>query len=185
MKKSVIFIVIVFAFISCKNQSELSNLFDCRTSNLENSKSISDFNKNFKLNIPINWKSELYYNEFQSEIFTADTTKQLSESFILDTSFNNGNLTFDTIFYQKTDSILKSNNLEMVNSGSIQFKNKPAFWYLVKGEKKGFEFHQFNILVKNSNNNYFTANSDIYGNKNINSRICETISLLNTVEFLQ
>lgn len=144
-----------------------------------------DFNKNFKLNIPTNWKTDLYYDKYQSEIFTADTTKQLTSTYILDASFNLGKLTFDTAFYQKTDAILQASNLKKVNFGTIQFKSKPAYWYLSEGTKNNFNYQQFNLAVQLSENTFFNAYVAIYGNEKINERLCESISILETIEFLQ
>jgi hypothetical protein len=163
----------------------LDQIFNCNNIDLTDTKNISDFNKNFKLDIPISWNTALYYNSYQSEIFTADTTKQLTESFIFDVSFNLGELNFDDNFYKKTDSILTANNLQIVKSGNHRFQEMPAYWYLVKGSKRGFTFHQFNLMVKNTPNAYFKAYSEIYGDEHINERICESIGLLKNIEFLE
>ncbi len=185
MKNSIVFIFVIFLFFGCKNQSELSETFKCKSSKLSNLETYSDFKQNFKISIPNNWNTELYYDEFQSEIFTADTTKQLSETYILDASFNYGNLEINKAFYLKTDSILAVSNLQKVKGETIQFKSKPAYWYLVSGTKKGFTYHQFNLMVKLSKETYFTAYSEIYGTDKVDERICESISLLDKIEFLQ
>ena len=185
IKNIFIFIVALVSFLSCSNQSELSKKYACNVSEIENSKTILDFNKNFKLTISSNWKTTLYFSEFESEVFTADTLKQLTESFILGTSFNLGTLNFNDDFQKKTDSILASNNLQLINSGKELFKSKPAYWYVAKGKKNGFMYHQFNLITKQSENTYFNAYSEIYGEENITERICETISILEKIEFLQ
>ena len=185
MKNFIISVLIVLAFCGCSKRSELSDIFNCKTKKLEDTKNISDFKKNFRLDIPISWKTELYYNSFQSEIFTADTTKQLTESFIFDVSFNLGELDFNDTFYKRTDSIITANNLQIIKSGNQPFQKMPAYWYLVKGTKKGFPFHQFNLMVKNSSNAYFSAYSEIYGDAHINERICESLGLLENIEFLE
>lgn len=185
MKYLLILSIITFTFFSCSKHSELAKTFDCNTTNLNNLITISDFKNNFKISIPNNWKTNLYYDNYQSEIFTADTIKQLSETYILDMSFNYGNLLFNDSFHKKTDSLLTSSNLQKIKSNAIQFQNKPAYWYVVKGTKNGFNYHQFNLIVINSENTYFTANSEIYGNNHIEERICESISILDKIEFLQ
>ena len=40
-------------------------------------------------------------------------------------------------------------------------------------------------IVKISENTYFSAYSEIYGNNNIDKRICESISLLESIQFLE
>ncbi|MCF6167067.1 hypothetical protein [Lutibacter sp.] len=185
MKKILISIVICVQLFSCANQSELSKKYSCPSDKLEKYSSISDFNKNFKLDIPTIWKTELYFDKFQSEIFTADTTKQLTKSLILVASFSTGTLNFDAPFYRKVDSILLKNNLQIIDSGNQPYQSKPTYWYVAKGVKNGFSYHQFNLTTKRSENTYFNVYSEIYGDNNINDRICETISILNKVEFLQ
>jgi len=185
MKNFIFSIVVTFLFLSCSNQSELSKKYACNVTEINNPNTITDFNKNFKLTISSNWKTTLYFNKFESEIFTADTLKQLTESFILGTSFNLGALNFNDDFYKKTDSILASNNLQLINSGKQSFQSKPTYWYVVKGVKNGFTYHQFNLTTKQSENTYFNAYSEIYGEDNITERICETISILEKIEFLQ
>ena len=183
--KNTIVIIVLFLFLSCSNQSKLSKKYNCNSTKIENIKTIIDFKKNFKLIIPTNWKTKLYYSEYESEIFAADTLKQLTESFILGASFNYGTLNFDASFHKKTDSILTKNNLLIINSGNQSFQSKPAYWYVAKGLKNGFTYHQFNLTVKQSENTYFNAYSEIYGDNKITERICETISILEKIEFLQ
>ncbi|WP_157961096.1 hypothetical protein [Lutibacter citreus] len=185
MKHTLIILLSIFILVGCKNQSELSKLYNCKTGNIKNTIAISDFKENFNISIPNSWKTNLYYDKNQSEIFAADTTKQLTETYIIDAAYNYGSLTFNNSFYKKTDSILKASNLKKVNSGTILFKEKPAYWYLSKGKKKGFDFHQFNLIVKTSKNAFFTSYCEIYGTTNIESRICESISIIDNIEFLQ
>ncbi len=172
-------------FTSCTENSELNSIFNCNVNSIEETKKVTDFKKNFSLDISTTWKTALYFDEFQSEIFTADTVKQLSDTFILDASFNFGKLEFDTDFHKKTDSLLARNNFLKINEGIISFHSKPAYWYLIKGTKKGFTYHQLNLMVIISNSTYFKAYTDIYGDDHINDRICSSLSILEKIEFLQ
>ena len=185
MKSTLYIFLITLILISCTKQTELSKTFNCNTSKLSNTEVFSDFKQNFNVTIPTNWNTELYYDDFQSEIFTADTTKQLTETYILDAAFNYGNLEFNEDFYRETASILAASNLQKVNDGTIEFKSKPAYWYLVTGTKKGFTYNQLNLMIVLSKETYFTAYSEIYGTDNIDERICESITILNSIEFLQ
>lgn len=185
MKKRLPFFIIIVVLISCSKQSELIKNFNCKTSISENITHITDFKNNFKLKLPTNWKRKMYYGNYQSEIFTADTTKQLTDSFILVTSFNLGNLNFNEFFYQKNDSVLKASGLYELNSGTTTFQSKPAFWYVAKGSKNNFKYQTFNITVKLSESSYFNAYSEIYGEEHIEERICKSIAFIETVEFSQ
>lgn len=170
---------------SCSNPSGLSKNFNCNETNIKSPKVVLDYKRNFKLTIPTNWKTKLYFSEYESEIFTADTIKELTETFILVTSFNLGSLNFDTNFHQKKDSLLSRNDLELIKEGNQLFLSKSAYWYVSKGKKNGYTYHQFNLTLKQSENTYFNAYSEIYGDTLVNNRICETISILEKVEFLQ
>lgn len=180
-----LYLILLFSIISCSNKFELEKRFDCSTSKIKNTKQFTDFRKNYKIEIPKNWKTNLYYNSFQSEIFTADTTKQLTETYILDTSFNLGELKFDTSFIKKIDSVLIANDLELVSYGKEKFNKKPSYWYLSKGNKKGFTYHQLDFFTKLSKTNYFSTTTKVYGEHNINERFCESISIQKTVVFLE
>lgn len=184
MKNSIILLALV-TLLSCSKQSQLSETFNCNITKTEKTKEITDFKKNFKLSIPTNWKTKLYFSEFESEIFTADTLKQLTESFILGASFNLGSLDLDGDFYKKIDSLVINNNLQIIKYGSESFQSKPTYWYVTKGLKNGFIYHQFNIVAKLSENSYFKGYSEVYGNLNVEDRICKSIFILEKIEFLQ
>jgi hypothetical protein len=185
MKNTFIYTSIFLLFLSCTNQSELSKEFNCSNLKLENNKLYTDFNKNFTISIPKTWNTKLYFDKYSSEIFTADTIKNLTKSFILKTSFNLGQLILDTNFYTKNKASLAKNKFEIINDGTENFKSKQSYWYFVKGVKNGFTYHQFNIFVKISEETYFNATSEIYGEKQVNERICETIAILENIEFLK
>jgi len=177
--------LILLLILACANQSDIAKKMNCSPTTYKNAKEITDFNKNFTLNIPSNWKTELYFDNYQSEIFTADTLKQLSETYILAASYNLGTLDFDSDFHHRKDSVLTANNLKITASGNESFQSKPSFWYISKGIKNNFDYHRFTVLTKLSENTYFSAYSEIYGNANVDKRICESISLLESIQFLE
>ncbi|MHB1147693.1 MAG: hypothetical protein ACYC01_08880 [Lutibacter sp.] len=184
--RNIAFYGLLFLLISaCSKQSEIGKKMNCSPTNYKNTKQITDFNKNFILNIPSNWKTELYFDNYQSEIITADTIKQLSKTFILSASFNLGTLNFDNDFHHRKDSVLKANNLKIIDSGNELFQKKPSFWYVSKGTKNNFDHHRFTVLTKISENTYFSAYSEIYGTTNIDERICESVWLLESIQFLE
>ena len=183
MKKVSIILILIIALISCKKESILDSTFNCDTEKISDSKRISDFKKNFSIVIPTNYKTDLYYNSFQSEIFTADTTKQLSNSFILKVSNNSGELIYDGKFFKKIDSVSKKINQELVISQIENFNEHEMYWNVFKSVKKGLTYHQFNSYIKTSNNSYINSSVEIYGDININERLCEAVNLLKTIDF--
>jgi len=186
MKNTLYLIFIILLFISCSKQTGLSKEFDCASNlKIENAPAVSDFKQNFTLYIPSHWKTELYYNATSSEIFTADTTRQLSETYILDASFNLGEMKFDKEFIAKTDSLAILRSYEIIQHEISTFQSNASYWFVLKGTKNKFPYHQFNLTVKLSNNTYFNSYVEIYGNQNIEGRICEAISILERIKFLQ
>ncbi|WP_298366877.1 hypothetical protein [uncultured Lutibacter sp.] len=185
MKKHLIILITVVMLIGCNNKSQLNKTFNCGSANFNELTTNSDFNKNFTIKIPSNWKTNLYYDQNQSELFAADTTKQLSKSYIIDVAYNYGSINLNEPFIKSIDSTITSSKLTKLKSGKTTFKNKPSFWYLSNGTKKGFTYHQLNLIIKVSNTAYITCYSQIYGEKNIDERICESISLFDNIDFLQ
>jgi len=185
MQKHIFLIASVIFLYGCSNKSELSKDFNCSFDDIQNTTQILDFNKNFKLSIPSSWKTELYYDKYTSEIFTADTTKQLSETFILDASYNLGEVIFNKDFFDKNDAIATTKNFEIIKSKTSSFQSKESYWYVLKGVKNNFPYHQFNLTVKLTNNTYFNSYVEIYGEDNIDGRICQAISMLDNIEILQ
>ena len=85
MKKLLIlFVGASLLLCSCSQQSEVSKKFNCKPTNFTNLEKIEDVKNLFSLEIPKKWKTNLYYDDLQSSIYTADTTKQLTETFLLD-----------------------------------------------------------------------------------------------------
>lgn len=179
------FCVVFLVFFSCSKPSELSGDFNCGVTKLKNKTQILDFNKNFRLNVPDNWKTEFYYNKNTSEIFTADTTKQLTETYILDASFNLGTVVFDTRFFARNDSIASLKKLNVIQSKKLNFQSKESYYYILKGFKNNYPYHQFNLTVKLTDQSYFNTYVEIYGEDAVDARICKAIAIIDKVEFLQ
>lgn len=185
MKYTFAILMLFIVLVGCSNQSQLSKDFSCSNLNNEDKSPKYNFHRNFKLMIPKFWKTELYYNKFQSEVFCADTVKQLTKTYILDASHNSGIIQFNEDYFSTNDSIVASNNLQITKSKTTLFQEKPCYWYVSEGVKKGFVYHQFNLTVLLSENTYFNTFVEIYGEDDVDERICNAISIIESVEFLQ
>jgi hypothetical protein len=183
--KHFLFILLIIAVFSCKKPTKLEQKMNCSSSKIENLQTIKDFNKNFTIDIPKYWKTNYYYNNNTSEIYAADTILELTKSFIIGVSFQRGSLNLNEEYHKKTDSILTQNKLRKYASENEIFVNKPSYWYLVEGTKNGFTYHQLNILIKNFDKSYINATAEIYGDSLIDHRICSSISILKTIQFLE
>ncbi|MGB5323290.1 hypothetical protein, partial [Lutimonas sp.] len=84
--------------MSCQN-SKFEKEFECETPiSYTKTKTYKDVLNHFQIDVPEYWKSELYYDEYQSALYTADTTKSLRETFILDIAWHQGELVLNKDF---------------------------------------------------------------------------------------
>ena len=179
-----IVLLVLITVTSCAKKTALETSFDCSSSvSFSDTKKVKDVKKNYTITVPGNWKTQLYYDEFQSDIFTADTTKELSSTYILDTSWKLGELTLDPEFESKIVTTFDS-DLNLVNSKFETIQEKPAFWVLKKGKNKGFDYQVLHIFIKTSVDTYLEIKTEVYGSDNVNKRYCESIQLIKTIEFL-
>lgn len=183
MKKYIYLIVVVILLVSCSNTSSLGGSIECKSELSYATKSKVDFRRNFKMKVPKHWKTQLYYDAQTSEIFIADTTKQLTNTFILSSSLVNSKLTIDSVFVKKHSQKMEQQQMYFVKGKSLRYKNKPAYWSIFQGVKSNRKIHQFSFFIEISNNSYFIANTDVYGTKNVEKRICESVSIIEEITF--
>ena len=94
MKKySIILLIVILS--SCNEKPVFISEFNCGVESFSNLEKIEDFKKLFTVQYPDTWKTNLYYDKNQSSIFTADTTKQLKETMLLDITHISNQLKFD------------------------------------------------------------------------------------------
>ena len=186
MKQFFIIFIIFSTLISCQKDN-LAEAFDCKgTTNFSKTKEFTDVLKHFKINIPSNWNTELYYDELQSELYSADTSKQLSKTYIIDITWHQGELIFNDDFEQKMIQNLKSKEqLKVVKSGRTKFKKLPSYYNLSQGKSLNHEYHFFQIFVKSKVDEYYTLTAKIYGSEFVNERICASTSLFKNITFLE
>ena len=95
MKKLIVLIVLSTWIISC-GKSTLKQEFNCESSTIPyETKELRDVLKKFRATVPKNWKTQLYYDEYQSQLYSADTTRGLTEAYIIDVSWHQGDLILD------------------------------------------------------------------------------------------
>jgi hypothetical protein len=186
MKFNIIILFLFFTILSCNKSNSLEKAFKCKSYTLSNTKGIDDFLHKFRLHIPKHWKKNLYYDNVQTQVFTADTTKQLSQTYILDVALNSGELKLNDDFKTKVIQNLQENEqLVNLNSKFDTFKDKPCLWLLSKGEKQKKIYHFFQLFVLNSATDYYEITTKIYGEDQFEDRLCESISIINSIEFLE
>ena len=186
MKKIIALLLIIASISSCQ-KNDLSAIFDCKTStDFGKVKKLNDVMKKFKLTVPIDWKTQLYYDNFHSEIYSADTTKSLTETFIIEASWHQGELYLNKEFEKRLqDTLAIKEGVKLVRSDFINFKKNPAYWNLSKGKKGDHNYHFLQVYVKTKVDEYYTFTTKIYGDSLVNERFCNSIQFYNQIEFLK
>jgi len=172
---------------SCDKKVTIENAFECNApSHYTSTKQYKDVLKHFKINIPKKWKTSLYYDEFRSEIYSADTTKQLSETYIADITWHQGELVFNEDFEQNITQIaVKKDKLDIIQSGYGEFIKHKSYYMLSVGKNSDISYHYLQIYLQYNVDEYYTFTSKIYGDEFVNERICASISLFKTIDFIK
>ncbi len=184
--KNLIIILITISLVSCQS-SILDKEFDCeKSTNLSELKEYKDFLKNFKIDIPKNWKTNLYYDEYSSEIHSADTTKRLTKTYLLNISWNQGELNLDDTFANNiNDSLRIKEHLKVIKSGFGKFKSSPSYFNLSVGQHSGYPYQYLQVFIKTNVDEYIQLTSKVYGKDNVDKRLCESIEIFDGIKLLE
>lgn len=183
--KQIVLLLITLMLFSCSSNS-LKKEFNCKGNFELTTKEYHDVLKKFTIELPETWKTQMYYDEYSSEIFSADTTKALSESYIFDASWKQGELNINDSFTKSLkDSLKLKEELTTVRSGILEFNGKPGFWNLSKGTKMGHTYHYLQIFVKTGVDDYITSTTKVFGNENVDERLCESVTLFDNLNLIK
>ncbi len=181
--KKILILLIVATLTSCSYKSKISKDLDCKTTSYHNLEVIKDFKENFTVQFPDNWKTNLYYDNNQSSIYSADTTKQLTETFLVDITQVSTKLELDTDFMQKFKTSLLNGQLVETTSYETKFQGKETYYSRALGKKNNYTYEVCNLFIKTGENNYIHAKAEVYGDSLINERICNAMSLIEKIEY--
>jgi len=183
MKSFIPILFISICFISC-NKTALEQEFSCSSESFSNTtEKVIDVKKSFSVKIPIHWKTNLFYDALQSSIYSADTTKQLTETVLIDITQLQIGYQFDDQFKKKLNVNDSIHKLKVKNQNAFQFKEKSAYYAISSGKKGRFTYQILNIFVKQNDANSFHLKTEVYGDSNINNRFCKAIHTLNSITF--
>ena len=186
MKYIVSILLTSLLLISCQN-SKFEREFDCNTpSEYTRTKTFKDVLGHFEIEIPKSWKTELYYDEYKSALYSADTTKQLRETYIIDITWHQGELVLNKDFEVKVAENA-TNNLRMipVKSGFGDYLGHPAYYHISTGKSDDLSWNYLEIYVQHKIDEYYILTAKIYGSEFVNERICSSFSLFNKLTFLK
>jgi len=131
----IFFTIASLLFISCDKKSAIHKEFNCETVSFNNLEIVDDVKNLFSIDLPKDWKINLYQDEIQSSIFAADTTKQLTETVLLDVTFIQRKINFDDAFLLKQDQENLANELIRIKTKKFTFLDKPSIYMIYKGKK--------------------------------------------------
>jgi hypothetical protein len=181
-----LFLLLTLASIlvsSCGKTSDLSKDFDCSNGVHDNIEIVSDFQNNFSLPIPKNWKVNLYYDNAQSSIYFADTTKQLTETTIIDITFIKQKTSFNGTFLKNVQTNYTSNNLVEETKKTFLLKELPSYYTIAKGVKNKFPYAICNVFINTNTDKFVHAKLEVYGDSLVNERLCRGINLIEKINF--
>ncbi|QNM86414.1 hypothetical protein H9W90_04625 [Polaribacter pectinis] len=185
MKYLIISFFAILLLFSCQKQSEISKSFNCESTSFKNLEETKDVKKLFTLQLPKSWKTNLYYDETQSSIYTADTTKQLTETLLLDVTFIRNSINFDEAFKLKQEQESLGKQLIQTEGKEVILLDKPSYYTLSKGKKGVYKYEVCQAFIKLNEQNFILAKAEIYGDSLVNKRMCEAISLIENIKINQ
>ncbi|QTD37970.1 hypothetical protein JL193_01300 [Polaribacter batillariae] len=182
MKHFILGIAATLLLYSCHRRTDLQKECDCKEVFVENLEEIKDAKHLFSLQIPKDWKTNLYTDARQSSIYCADTIKELTKSLLLDVNYINTSVIFTDIFKLKIEQENLSKKHIQTKAKEITFLNKPSYYTVSIGKKGTFKYRILQIFTKLDAENSLMATAQIYGDSLVNRRICKAISLLEKIK---
>ncbi|MBL4604379.1 MAG: hypothetical protein JKY02_01550 [Flavobacteriaceae bacterium] len=183
MKQKIILILFCAFLIACGSKSRISKDLDCNPESYSNLEKIEDVKKLFTVQFPDNWKTNLYYDKNQSSIYTADTTKQLTETMLLDITHVSNELKLEGDFIKNFKTSLLNQQLIETTSYELIFQDKEAYYSMALGKKNTYSYQILNLFIKINTNNYIHAKAEVYGDSIVNQRICNALNLIEKIEY--
>lgn len=181
-----LYLLPIILLLSCKKTPSIYDVISCNSSQeFEHTKTIRDAKNHFEINLGEHWKRELYFDDYQSRIYAADTTRNFSSSFLIDVTRFKGRIIIEEAFKNKiTSEILASNpRTYVIENSIIEYKEQPAYaiYYFHKNEDQVTYNIQYYIAFKES---YYLLSAQINGSQNFELNNCEILQLFNSLKIL-
>ena len=184
MKFNLLLLTSILLF-SCQNSSEINRDFNCETRAFNHLEKVDDIKNLFSIALPKDWKINLYQDEVQSSIFAADTTKQLTETILLDATFINNKINFDDAFLLKQEQENLAKNLIKIKYKKITLLKKPSIYILYRGKKGGFSYATCHTFIKINDKNFIFVKTEVYGDSFVNQKFCKSFALIENIKIYQ
>ena len=178
-------LLLCVVFFSCKKQATITNVIPCNSSTaFKHAKIIRDVKNNYEINIGENWKRELYFDDYQSRIYAADTTRSFSSSFIVDVTCFKGKIILDEAFKnQLIANVKKQPKNYIIKEGFIELKELPGYFILSFENKHNTQIYTLTCYLTKGDD-YYLLKSTINGSENLDNNLCESIAVFNSLNLL-
>ena len=184
-KKISLLFVVCTLILTCTNRSKVSQIYNCKTSSFKQLEKLRDLKKLFSIELPKTWNTNFYYDSLQSSIYTADTTKQLTETLLLDITIIKQNIKFDNAFKIKQQHEDLSKNLIKIESEETALLKKPSYYKISKGKKGNYDYHVGHFFIKINEQHFIHAKAEVYGDSLINNRLCDGFELIGKIKLIE
>ena len=185
MKKLLFLLGALLLLYSCNSQSKISKDFKCQNFSFKNLEDVNDFKNSFTIKLPKSWKTNLYYDDVQSSVYSADTIKQLTETLLVDITLIKNNINFNDAFKLKQEQNNLSKKLIKKTSKEISLLNKPSYYTISEGKKGDFDYKVSHIFIKLNEQKFIFAKAEVYGDSLVEERLCKAYSLVETIKLTQ
>ncbi len=175
-------VISAIIFTSCNRKSNLKSIYNCKSDSFSNLETVTDIKKLFSIEVPKNWKTNLYYDATQTSIYCADTTKQLTETTLIDVTFIYKPINFTKKFKEKIHLNTKLYQSIETISREIKVLKKPTFISISKGLKQGFPYQKSTIFIRINDSNYLLAKIELYGDSLVKKRFCKAFKLIDKIQ---
>ena len=168
---------------SCQQASLQKALFEsCKSTRQEQAqKNIKDPHKHFEISIPSNWKKEFFIDSSSTRFYCADTTKELTETYIIEIGNYTKNTTLDTLFVKTIEGeVLQKENGEVLQSKHVRLGEKKGYSIHSKYKRLGFDFQTVQSYFPNTNGSLYLLKVEAYGTENSEARLCAGMAFLDT-----
>ncbi|MGY5351241.1 hypothetical protein ACXGQW_01495 [Wenyingzhuangia sp. IMCC45533] len=179
------FYVLSLCLLSCKKKQDLSTLLGVdKKIEFDHAKVIRDVKNNYEIKIGDHWKRELYFDDYQSRIYAADTTRNYSNSFIIDVTRFKGKIILEDAFRNELKSkIEKKARNYIISEGYSKYKDLPAYYIFSFKKQSEQEIYTLDYYIAEEDS-YYLLKSTINTSKNLSNSLSESLAIFNSITFL-
>lgn len=175
-----IVLISLVTFASCSKNDDIFKNYNCKTESIP-TKQVLDAFLQFSLEIPKNWKTNLYIDQNTSIFATADTTKQLSETFLIKVSKIPAQLTLNQATTDTIKSELTKNQWHINSLQKGIFKKFNALLITSQKQPSNIKTSALHLYFSAENQHYFEIEIQCFGDKNTDERFCQAVKIINSL----